>query len=78
MKSSTARESSGVGAVLNWVSSLVKMLVDRERAEREREMRELKWRVDLLRKSICQHDRIIVELGTDVHALKQKRRRDAA
>jgi hypothetical protein len=54
------------------------MLVDRERAEREREMRELKWRVDLLRKSICQHDRIIDELGTDVHALKQKRRRDAA
>ena len=75
MKSSTARESSGVGAVLNWVSSLVKMLVDRERAEREREMRELKWRVDILHKSICQHDALIIELSS---AVQERRGRRAA
>ena len=52
--------------MLNWVTSLVKVLVDRERADREREMRELKWRVDILSKSIVSHDRIIVQLMNDV------------
>ena len=74
MKSSTCRESFG-SAVLNFFTGFVKMLVDRERADREREIRELQWRVDILHKSICQHDALIIELSS---AVQERRGRRAA
>ena len=57
----------------NWVTSLVGVLVDRERHEREEALKELKFRVDILHKSVCQHDAIIVELMDNAQKRRDRR-----
>jgi len=57
----------------NWVTSLVGVLVDRERREREEALKQLQFRVDILHKSVCQHDAIIVELMDNAQKRRDRR-----
>jgi len=76
MKSSTCRATSGENGVMmlhNWVTSLVEVLVDRERREREEALKQLQFHVNILHKSVCQHDRIIVELMDNAQKRSDRR-----